>query len=71
MALVSIVIANSCNLPLKNYPSQIQEPSKPDNQSEMTVKIGGIDWYQDYDQAMIVAKKENKPIWLHFGENPG
>ena len=36
-----------------------------------TVRIGEIDWYVDYDAAMKVAKESNKPIWLHFGENPG
>lgn len=35
------------------------------------VKIGGIHWYVDYDVALKVAQKENKPMWLHFGENPG
>jgi hypothetical protein len=36
-----------------------------------TVRIGAIDWYTDYDQAMAVARKAGKPLWLHFGENPG
>ena len=35
------------------------------------VKIGGIQWYVDYDAAQEIAKEENKPLWLHFGENPG
>ena len=35
------------------------------------VKIGGIYWYVDYDAALKIAQKENMPIWLHFGENPG
>lgn len=35
------------------------------------VKIGGIKWYVNYDAALKVAKQKNKPIWLHFGENPG
>lgn len=34
-------------------------------------RIGEIDWYTDYDQALQVARRENKPLWLHFGENPG
>ncbi len=36
-----------------------------------TAKIGKIVWMTDYDQALIRAKKEKKPLWLHFGENPG
>lgn len=35
------------------------------------VKIGAVTWYTDYDEAMAIAKKANKPLWLHFGENPG
>ena len=36
-----------------------------------TVRIGSIDWFVDYDQALAYAKQTNKPLWLHFGENPG
>lgn len=36
-----------------------------------TVRIGDITWYTNYDQAMSIAKKQDKPLWLHFGENPG
>jgi hypothetical protein len=35
------------------------------------VTIGKITWYTDYDKAMAQAKKESRPLWLHFGENPG
>ncbi len=35
------------------------------------VKIGKITWYVSYDDAARVARKANKPLWLHFGENPG
>ncbi len=36
-----------------------------------TVKIGKIDWHVNYDEAMKMAQQQNKPLWLHFGENPG
>ena len=36
-----------------------------------TVRIGAIDWYVNYDQAMGIARKSGRPVWLHFGENPG
>lgn len=36
-----------------------------------TVRIGSIDWYVNYDDALADAKKTNRPVWLHFGENPG
>lgn len=39
--------------------------------SQPQVKIGDVTWYTDYDQALEIARKENKPLWLHFGENPG
>lgn len=40
-------------------------------QNVETVRIGRIDWYVDYDAAMQVARDTAKPLWLHFGENPG
>ena len=33
--------------------------------------IGKIQWYTNYDKALKVAKIEQKPLWLHFGEDPG
>lgn len=36
-----------------------------------TVRIGEIDWYVDYEDAMAAAQASNRPVWLHFGENPG
>ncbi len=41
------------------------------NASDKTVRIGAIDWYVKYEDAMAAAKESNRPIWLHFGENPG
>lgn len=43
-----------------------EDPAAPD-----TVRIGGIDWYEDYDAALVVASRLEKPLWVHFGENPG
>ncbi len=31
-----------------------------------TVEYGGLRWYLDYDQAVRVAKKENKPVVILF-----
>jgi hypothetical protein len=39
--------------------------------ADSQVKIGGITWFTDYDQALAYARKQNKPLWLHFGEDPG
>ena len=35
------------------------------------VRIGSINWYVNYDQALAAAKQTGRPVWLHFGENPG
>ena len=36
-----------------------------------TVQIGEILWYVDYDRAVEFARAEDKPLWVHFGEDPG
>lgn len=36
-----------------------------------TVRIGSINFYVDYDEALADAKQSGRPVWLHFGENPG
>jgi len=36
-----------------------------------TVRIGSIDWFVNYDDALAYAKQARRPVWLHFGENPG
>ncbi len=36
-----------------------------------TRKIGEIEWFLDYDDALKVAKEKQRPLWLHFGEHPG
>lgn len=41
------------------------------NPNAQTVRIGEIDWYVDYEDAMAAAQASNRPVWLHFGENPG
>jgi len=35
------------------------------------VRIGRIYWHTSYDDARALARRENKPLLLHFGENPG
>jgi hypothetical protein len=39
--------------------------------AEPTLTIGQIRWYTDYDEALVVARQQKKPLWLHFGEDPG
>lgn len=33
--------------------------------------IGGVQWYVDYEVAVEIARKQDKSLWVHFGENPG
>ena len=54
--------------------SGFDSESKPESDQETKfemVEIGKIKWYVQYDEALIVAERLNKPLWLHFGENPG
>lgn len=48
-----------------------EDEAKETKDKPKKVKIGGIEWYVDYDVAMEIANREKKPMWLHFGENPG
>jgi uncharacterized protein YbjT (DUF2867 family) len=36
-----------------------------------TTRIGKIRWYTDYDAAAELARTLDKPMWVHFGEDPG
>ena len=58
--------ANSSQTPPKTSPA----PSSKSTNAE-TVRIGSIDWYVKYEDALAEAKRSSRPIWLHFGENPG
>lgn len=35
------------------------------------VVIGDVSWYVDYDAAVAIARAADRPLWVHFGENPG
>jgi len=35
------------------------------------VRIGDVLWYVDYDAALEIARREDKALWVHFGEHPG
>lgn len=35
------------------------------------VRIGDIEWLVDYDSALRLARETDRPLWVHFGENPG
>ena len=46
-------------------------PTSADAPPAGQVRIGDIDWYEDYAAALAYAKQADKPLWVHFGENPG
>jgi len=45
-----------------------QERTNPKNQSE---ELGKVQWYRNYNEAIALAKKENKDIVILFQEVPG
>lgn len=45
-----------------------QERTNPYNQSE---ELGKVSWYRNYQQALTLSKKENKPVLILFQEVPG
>ncbi len=45
-----------------------QERTNPKSQSE---ELGKISWYRDYETALGLARKENKPVLILFQEVPG
>lgn len=49
------------------------EPAAPAGSGDVpvTVPIGDVEWYVDYDAAVAVARRRDVPLWVHFGENPG
>lgn len=41
------------------------------NALQQDVELGKVSWYRDYDEAISLAKKENKPVLILFQEVPG
>lgn len=42
--------------------------TNPNNQN---IELGKVSWYRDYQEALALSKKEDKPILLFFQEIPG
>lgn len=34
-------------------------------------ELGKVAWYRDFDQAIVLSKKQNKPVFMLFQEVPG
>ena len=45
-----------------------QERTQPETQA---LELGKIAWYRDYDDALSLAKKSDKPVFILFQEVPG
>lgn len=45
-----------------------QEKTNPKDQDE---ELGKVSWYRDFDTAIALSKKENKPVLILFQEVPG
>lgn len=74
LALVSLLVSVSSALLLsltacRMDASDDSPPAAADNASQVT--IGEVSWYVDYEAALEVAKRDDKALWVHFGENPG
>ncbi len=55
-------------LVLTTLGAQAQKKTDPSNQSE---ELGTVSWHRDYNTALTLSKKENKPVLILFQEVPG
>lgn len=65
--LAAVVAAALVACHAQTPPSDVMPASQPTSM----VTIGGIEWHTDYDVAQADAVRRDKPLLLHFGENPG
>jgi hypothetical protein len=64
LALLLALIAPACRMESQEVP---RDPGSATEQ----VTIGDVTWYVDYAAALQVGRDQDKPLWVHFGENPG
>lgn len=55
---------STMTIPLRNI------PSRPRHKKD-TIELGRVNWIRDYEQALQLAQKEQKPIFILFQEVPG
>ena len=65
--LVLVIAAVACACRMDRTPS----PTPDSDSAAPSVRIGGIDWYVDYEAALGIAREQDKALWVHFGEDPG
>lgn len=67
--VASLAAASACHTDPAAPPAPTMSPA-PAATHELT-PIGDLLWHTDYDAAVEVARAEGKPLWVHFGEDPG
>lgn len=70
-SLLTTIVMLGCSGTPDNQELAASNSAPPLAANAQTVRIGSINWYVNYDDALADAKRTNRPVWLHFGENPG
>ena len=70
-AALAALMLGACTMPSSTDDTAASaNPGAPEG-TVLTVLIGGVSWYVDYDAAAEIARAQDKALWVHFGENPG
>ena len=59
--LVSVLVAGAFALALGNTSSLAEQP----------VELGNVNWNMELDEALELAKKQKRPLFVQFQEVPG
>jgi hypothetical protein len=68
LALLLGLLASACHM---ESSADAKPPVAPTAPAAGQVLIGDVSWYVDYEVAVTIARAADKPLWVHFGENPG
>jgi hypothetical protein len=68
LALLLGLLVSGCRM---ESSTETNPPAAPTAPASAQVLIGDVSWYVDYEDAVAVARAADKPLWVHFGENPG
>ena len=67
IALAAIAFACQMDAP----DSSPLDTDMPEVTAAKRVTIGNVEWYVDYEDALAIARAQDKALWVHFGEDPG
>lgn len=78
-ALALTLLLAACSMDSADPPPAEPSPSDPpasaapqgDAPAGPTAVIGAVTWQTDYPGAVALAVAADKPLWVHFGEDPG